>query len=131
MLQLEVLICKLLAIDRLAASTLLIISICSSARPQSLVAYVMACEVSTLKHEVWNHSVEDRASVAHLWVCRLAECSEVLCCSGNDIIVELEVYAALLCCERMSVYVHVWMYVPRNFHMEGHDKTNASRCIGE
>jgi len=56
--------------------------------------YVAAGEVTTLKHELGNHTVEARASVALTLLLRSTQLTEVLSGLGNDVIVELEVDTA-------------------------------------
>lgn len=84
MLELEVLIGKLLAVDRLATSA------------------VPSREVTALKHEVGNHTVEVRASIAKALLAR-AKSTEVRGRLWHNIIEELE----LDCTERGSVLGNV------------------------
>jgi len=56
--------------------------------------YVAAGEVTTLKHELGNHTVEARADVTLTLLLRSTELTEVLSGLGNDVIVELEVDTA-------------------------------------
>ena len=79
MLQLEVLIVKLVAVDGFSTCT------------------VSLGEVSALDHEVLDHTVERRVLVTEsLLAC--AEGAEVLSRLGNDIVEELEVDATGLRC---------------------------------
>ena len=82
MLELEVLVLKLGAIDGLAASA------------------IASSKVTTLNHELLDHTVEDAALVVQ-WLAGLANAllaraqgAEVLCGLGHNIIVELEDDAA-------------------------------------
>jgi len=75
-LVLEVLILELLTVDRLATGT------------------VATSEVTTLKHELWDDTVEGGALVALALLVVITELSEVLDCLGGDVVVELELDAA-------------------------------------
>lgn len=77
MLQLEVLIGKLLAVDGLAASA------------------VATGEVTTLKHELRDDTVEFGFLVSKALLAS-AESTEVLSCLGDDVVEELEVDATVL-----------------------------------
>jgi hypothetical protein len=77
-LQVEVLISELLTVDGLATSA------------------VTTGEVTTLEHEVRDDSVEGRALVTEALLAS-AESAEVLGGLGDDVIVEVEVDATILC----------------------------------
>ena len=105
-LDLEVLIGKLLAIDGFSTSTLTGVvssqrvvirsqSSCMSSRWERVGAHIATGKVTTLKHEVGNDSVEFRALVA-IALRAGAERAEVLGSFGNGLVVELEVDSALL-----------------------------------
>ena len=70
MLQLEVLVGEGLAVDRLATSA------------------VVSGEVTTLEHELGDHTVEGRAGVAEALLAG-AQSAEILSCFGNVIAEEL------------------------------------------
>lgn len=99
MLQLEVLIAKLLAVDGLSARALWYVSLLPllmlHIHMQRRKTYVATGEVTTLKHELGNDSVELGARVAEALLAG-AEGTEVLSRLGDDIVEELEVDAALL-----------------------------------
>lgn len=61
----------------------------------TLATYVAAGEVTTLEHELWNHTVELAVLVAEALLLG-AESTEVLSCLGDNIVVEVEVDAAVL-----------------------------------
>lgn len=65
-------------------------------------AYIATSEVTPLKHELRDHTVELRARVAKALLTS-AESTEILDSLGNDIVEELEVDAAGLLCARESV----------------------------
>ena len=93
--ELEVLICELLAVDGFAARAL-VVSVSSRPRDDLIVwwcTYITTSEVSTLKHELWNHTMELAAGVAEALLAG-AESTEVLSGLWNDIVEELEVDAA-------------------------------------
>jgi hypothetical protein len=126
--ELEILIGKLLSIDRLATSSLrsvsyyLVIRVCIG-----MDTYVATGEVTTLEHEVGNHAVEFGARIAKALLAS-AESAEVLCSLGYDIVEKLEVDATLLLCEVLVTDL-VWQYlgvVP----VIAHGTTwNTFRCI--
>jgi len=58
------------------------------------MTYVAAGEVTTLKHELRNHTMETGTSVALTLLLCSTELTEVLSGLGNDVIVELEVDTA-------------------------------------
>ena len=60
-------------------------------------AYVAAGEVTSLKHELGDDTVEGRALVAKA-ILAGAELTEVAGGLGNDVVVELEVDTAALLC---------------------------------
>ena len=70
MLQDEVLILKFLSVDRFAASA------------------VMACEVTTLAHESWNHSVKGGTLIAKSFLSS-AQSTKVFCCLWNFVCKQL------------------------------------------
>lgn len=98
-LQLEVLVCELLAIDGLAASTLY--------RSCQLCVFIFCClfrgtdiaasEVTTLQHELRDDSVKLAALVAKALLAG-AESAEVLSSFWDYIVVEVEVDPASLGC---------------------------------
>ena len=65
------------------------------------VTYVAAREVTTLKHELRDDSVELGGLVAEALLAG-AESTEVLSSLGHDVVEQLEVDPALLICSRMS-----------------------------
>lgn len=99
--ELEVLVGELLAVDGLATSALLEdVSVLRSARLGCVVcSYVATGEVTTLEHELGDHTVELGAGVAKALLAS-AESAEVLGGLGDDIVVEGEVDAAGAGCER-------------------------------
>ena len=101
MLQLEVLVGELLAVDGLATSALLEdASVLRSAQLRCVVcSYVATGEVTTLEHELGDHTVELGAGVAEALLAG-AESAEVLSSLGDSLIVEGEVDAAGAGCER-------------------------------
>lgn len=94
MLGLEVLILKLLAVDRLAARALkerIEISRKLEFR-RDPATDIAACKVTTLGHEPGNHTVESRAGIAEaLFAC--CESAEVGCGLGDDVVIEFELDA--------------------------------------
>ena len=98
--ELEVLVGELLAVDGLATSALLEdASVLRSARLGCVVcSYVATGEVTTLEHELGDHTVELGAGVAEALLAS-AESAEVLSGLGDNIIVEGEVDAAGASCE--------------------------------
>jgi len=76
-LSLEVLVCKFLAVDRLATSA------------------ITTGEVSSLQHELWDDAMELAALVSESLLAS-AKSTEVLSSFGDYIVVELEVDAGLL-----------------------------------
>ena len=113
MLELEVLIGELLTVDGATASTLLshcqfqllstvLLRLC---RMYALIlkTYVAASEVTALKHELRNDTVEARANIAGALVAVGAENAEVLGRLGDNIVEELEVDAAGLGCSVKQV----------------------------
>ena len=71
MLQLEVLILKLVAVDGLATST------------------IMVGEISTLAHELRDDAMESGSLVGHAILLAGAESSEILGCAGNHVSAKL------------------------------------------
>lgn len=67
-----------------------------------MITYVTAGEVTTLKHEVRDDSVEGRALVTETLLAS-AESSEVLGGLGDDVVVELEVDLTSLSCKGENV----------------------------
>ena len=67
--------------------------------------YVTAGEVTTLKHELWDDTVEGGTLVSETLLTS-AESAEVLGSLWDNIVVKIEVDAARLLCTRMSVKVH-------------------------
>jgi hypothetical protein len=63
-----------------------------------MITYVTTGEVTTLEHEVRDDSVEGRALVTEALLAS-AESAEVLGGLGDDVIVEVEVDATILCCK--------------------------------
>jgi hypothetical protein len=57
-------------------------------------SYIATGEVTTLKHELWNDTVELGANVALTFLGGLAELLEVLRGLRDDVVVELEIDAA-------------------------------------
>jgi len=108
-LQLEVLVRELLAVDGLAARALIIAksSACAvhiSCSIPVLMTYVATSEVTTLEHEVRDHTVELAARVAEALLAG-AEGTEVLGGLRDDIVVEGEVDTApVLCCQVSAVF---------------------------
>lgn len=94
MLGLEVLIRKLLAIDRLAARALRRELRLAGARisPGNTTTDISTSKVTTLGHESRNHAVESRASIAEalFTCCKGAEVGRGL---GDDVIIKFEHYA--------------------------------------
>ena len=99
--ELEVLVGELLAVDGLSTSALLkCVSVLRSAQLWYVVcSYVATGEVTTLEHELGDHTVELGAGVAEALLAG-AESAEVLGGLGDNIIVESEVDAASAGCER-------------------------------
>jgi hypothetical protein len=62
-----------------------------------IVTYVAASEVTTLKHELGNDSVESRASVSETLLAS-AESTEVIDSPRNDLVVEVELDTSALLC---------------------------------
>lgn len=62
---------------------------------ESKKTYVATSEITPLKHELRDHTVELRARVSEALLSG-AESTEVVCRLGDDIVVELEVNAARL-----------------------------------
>ena len=62
-----------------------------------MVTYITTSEISTLKHEFRDHTMELAARVPEALLAA-AESTEVLCCLGHDIVEDLEVDAAGACC---------------------------------
>jgi hypothetical protein len=99
-LQLEVLVLELLAIDGLAARALQPshvshISLHSNAfRALSDMSYVTTGEVTTLKHELRDDTVEPGAGIAEALIAG-AQGAEVLGGLGNDVVEEVELDAAV------------------------------------
>jgi hypothetical protein len=97
-LQLEVLVTELLAVDGLATSALCTISRqVRTVNGTGLCSYVATGEVTALKHELGDDTVEGRALVAEALLTS-AESAEVLGCLGDNVTVEVEVDAAGLGC---------------------------------
>ena len=59
------------------------------------MTHIAASKVATLKHELWNHTVELGALVAKA-LFSSAQSTEVLDSLGNNVVEELEVDAAAL-----------------------------------
>ena len=101
MLSLEVLIGKLFSIDRFASSALFVPpsdAICINAvvpkrKRDVWSTHIATCEVTTLKHEVWDDPVELRALVAKALLTR-AESAKVLGGLGDDVVVEDKIDAS-------------------------------------
>jgi len=93
--ELEVLVGELLAVDGLSTSALLNdVSVLRSAQLWYVVcSYVATGEVTTLEHELGDHTVELGAGVAEALLAS-AESAEVLSGLGDNIIEEGEVDAA-------------------------------------
>jgi hypothetical protein len=99
--ELEVLVGELLAVDGLATGALCIeVSVMKWESVMNVMAltYVTTGEVTALKHELGDHTVELGTRVAEALLAG-AESAEVLDGLGDDIIVELEVDAAGAFCE--------------------------------
>jgi hypothetical protein len=92
-LELEVLVGELLAVDGLAAGALVTSLVCYALYERFDSTHVAAGEVTTLKHELGDHAVELGALVAEALLAS-AESAEVLSSLGDDIVEELEVDAA-------------------------------------
>jgi len=88
-LQLEVLVLKLVAIDALATSP------------------VVVGEVSTLAHEAWDDTVEGGASKAKALLSG-AQCTEVFCCLGHNICSQLHHNPANVGAVGGHVEVNLW-----------------------
>lgn len=103
---LEVLILELLAIDGLATSALDRVGKSSALKSFLLSSifktYVATSEITTLKHEVGDDSVEGRARVAKALLTS-AESTEVLGRLGDVFCVELELDTAQGLCKRRLV----------------------------
>lgn len=105
------LIGELLAVDGLAAGTLGESQFQTSKCRLNDVPYVTASEVTTLKHEVGDDSVESRACVSGLLIGltlnetsdTVAELSEVLDGDGLDVVEQVEVDTTGLLCVGKSV----------------------------
>ena len=67
----------------------------------SSLTYVTTGEISTLKHEVWDYTMELAARVSEALLAS-AESTEVLGRLWDDIIEELEVDAAGACCRSLK-----------------------------
>ena len=93
--ELEVLVGELLAVDGLSTSALLKnMSVPRSAQLVCVVfSYVATGEVTTLEHELGDHTVELGAGVAEALLAS-AESAEVLSGLGDNVVVEGEVDAA-------------------------------------
>lgn len=90
----EVLIRELLTVDGLTTGALLR-SVSRTLEDSSTSAHVATGEVTTLEHELRDDAVEGRALVTET-VLASAQLAEVAGGLGNDIVVEVEVDAALL-----------------------------------
>ncbi len=97
MLEREVLIAELLAVDGLATGALELISVCVRDAFESNDAHIAAGEVTALEHELGDDAVEGRALVTEA-VLAGAQLLEVAGGLGDDVIVEGEVDTALLLC---------------------------------
>lgn len=100
--ELEVLICELLAVDALSTSALDSISILFT-HADVAFSYVTTSEVTTLKHKIWDDTVELAASVAEALLTS-AQSTEVLDSLWDNIVEELEVDATSSCCEKSVVF---------------------------
>jgi hypothetical protein len=103
--ELEVLVGELLAVDGLSTSALLgkcVSAPLSTAGVCVVFSYVATGEVTTLKHELGDHTVELGAGVAEALLAG-AESAEVLSGLGDNIIVEGEVDAAGASCEEVML----------------------------
>jgi hypothetical protein len=98
MLYFKVLVCELLAVDRLAAGALFQRQHHASveSRIRHHLAYVTAGKVTALDHKVVNDAVEGGSSVAKSLLASAQRC-KVFACSGNNVIVELEANNGRLC----------------------------------
>jgi len=108
--ELEVLVGELLAVDGLSTSALLEnMSVLRSAQLWCVIcSYVATGEVTTLEHELGDHTVELGAGVAEALLAG-AESAEVLSGLGDNIIVEGEVDAARASCEEgMLAKASLW-----------------------
>ncbi len=92
----EVLVRELLAVDGLATSALYICKLLSSCGGR-MVSYVSTSEVTTLKHELRNNTVEGRTRVSEALLAG-AKSTEVLGSLRDYIVVEDEVDATRLLC---------------------------------
>lgn len=95
-LQLEVLISELLAVDGLATGSLGDCELLFQTG-MFLETYVATGEVTTLEHEVGDDSVEGRTSVAEALLAS-AESTEVLSGLGDHVVEEVELDATRLLC---------------------------------
>lgn len=94
MAELEVFVWELLTPDGTTTSTLRKLSAhLNLYNIQLTISYVAASEVTTLKHELRNHTVELAALVVFALGSTLADGSEVFRSLGNDIVEESEVDA--------------------------------------
>jgi len=99
-LQLEVLVGKFLAVDGATTGALIELSTLCHVTVTLLIwqlSYIATSEVTTLKHELWDDSMELGANVALTLLLGFAKLLEVLGGLGDDIVEELEVDAARLC----------------------------------
>jgi hypothetical protein len=112
--ELEVLVFELLAVDGLAASALLVGWLGGKKTMERECAYVATGEVTALKHEIGDDTVELGSRVSEaLLAC--AEGDEVLHSLGDDIVVELEVDAtALFYIIMLTIEANNTVYVARN-----------------
>jgi len=101
--ELEVLVGKLLAVDGLSTGTLQDVSHCIFHLFVACdLTYVAAGEVTTLKHELGNHTVELGVGVTEALLAS-AESTEVLDGLGDNLIEELEVDTAGALCKGQQV----------------------------
>lgn len=90
MLHQEVLIVKLSAIDRLAASP------------------VKIFKIPSLKHELWNDSVEDGVPVCEpLLIISCCYAVEIPCCSGNNFVEQLHVNLSIIFTVHVYTEIHL------------------------
>jgi hypothetical protein len=103
--ELEVLVGELLTIDGLATGALnmSVMFLWSD----HVYTYVATGEVTTLEHEVGDHTVELGAGVTKALLSG-AESAEVLCSFGNDIVEELKVDATRLLYRTISIKLMWW-----------------------
>src|SRR5437762_12166121 len=65
------------------------------------MTYITASEIAALKHKLRDNTMERRPCITEALLAS-AEGAEVLCCLGDDIIVEVEENCSRLSCDRIG-----------------------------